>query len=269
MGYAKLFIRFIAVISLIPSISVSAISKPNSNGSYYVSAHYNPTLCKFFNFEIAEAYQKTILSHGYKTDSSVVNELQGTNFNVSNFQFNYKDNLLLAFSSAVGYKKNNGSRIEFEVGYEKFNTKTDTEYQNEDAYKIIALKRSSYLQHADYITVKIDAITTVSLMANLCYDLHISKVVPYACAGIGSNIVHITQNYVVPKFSYQAKAGINFSVNPKTSIFLGGFYHSILDKTYNGIPANMPKNLFCSFNGVVATFDLSYFGGEVGVRFIL
>ncbi|UTO55775.1 P44/Msp2 family outer membrane protein [Neoehrlichia mikurensis] len=255
MNYMKLFIKFSIAVLLLPSLSMSAIiKKAQNNSGLYISANYNPSLHQFLNFKITESYRRLITAI-YKRGEKPVSFNNMPNFRKYN---------LFAPTASIGYAKNNGLRTEFEVGYEKFNIK-------DKADKFITLLRSSYVKFSESVVVEIDAITTISLMANLCYDLHISKITPYACAGIGSNLVHITQNYIVPKLSYQIKAGINYPIAPKVSIFVGSFYHSVLDNKYTNIPISTPKFSQLSFNvnNSIANFNLTYFGGEIGIRIIL
>ncbi|KJV65332.1 surface antigen family protein [Anaplasma phagocytophilum str. NCH-1] len=120
---------------------------------------------------------------------------------------------------------------------------------------------------------KISAISTTSVMLNVCYDFYgkESSIAPYACAGIGSNFVGIVDSHIVPKLAYKLKAGIGCQISPEISIFAGGFYHRILG---NGRYADLPvKRLFYdespkgrTKNTAVANFSMSYAGGELGVR---
>ncbi|CEH11130.1 P44/Msp2 family outer membrane protein [Anaplasma phagocytophilum] len=120
---------------------------------------------------------------------------------------------------------------------------------------------------------KISAISTTSVMLNVCYDFYgkESSIAPYACAGIGSNFVGIVDSHIVPKLAYKLKAGIGCQISPEISIFAGGFYHRILgDGRYADLPV---KRLFYdespkgrTKNTAVANFSMSYAGGEFGVR---
>ncbi|UQD54835.1 P44/Msp2 family outer membrane protein [Anaplasma phagocytophilum] len=120
---------------------------------------------------------------------------------------------------------------------------------------------------------KISAISTTSVMLNVCYDFYgkESSIAPYACAGVGSNFVGIVDGHIVPKLAYKLKAGIGCQIFPEISIFAGGFYHRILgDGRYADLPV---KRLFYdesprgrTKNTAVANFSMSYAGGEFGVR---
>ncbi|SCV66586.1 Major surface antigen 4 precursor [Anaplasma phagocytophilum] len=120
---------------------------------------------------------------------------------------------------------------------------------------------------------KISAISTTSVMLNVCYDFYgkESSIAPYACAGVGSNFVGIVDSHIVPKLAYKLKAGMGCQISPEISVFAGGFYQRVLgDGRYTDLPM---KRLFYdespkgrTKNTAVANFSMSYAGGEFGVR---
>ncbi|WP_249548959.1 P44/Msp2 family outer membrane protein [Anaplasma phagocytophilum] len=120
---------------------------------------------------------------------------------------------------------------------------------------------------------KIRAISTTSVMLNVCYDFYgkESRIAPYACAGVGSNFVGIVDRHIVPKLAYKLKAGIGCQISSEISVFAGGFYQRVLgDGRYADVPV---KRLFYdespkgrTKNTAVANFSMSYAGGEFGVR---
>ncbi|KJV69415.1 P44/Msp2 family outer membrane protein [Candidatus Neoehrlichia procyonis] len=277
MSYKNFYIRstLAIIVMLLPNISfatTSDVDKLHGIGNFYVSAFYNPTLSQIRDFTIAEPGSLTKVVLGYKKDANTIALSTHSNFNVKNFEYHFNNNILFALSGAAGYAVGDGLRIEFEVGYEQFNTKGGGDYIHEDAHKFCALSRENNISDQRYVTVKIDAITTVSLMMNACYDLISSNtsITPYLCAGIGSNIVNVTQSYLTPKLAYKIKAGLNYPLIPEASISVGVFYHSILDTEYKSLPVYHPSSLSTApmYTNATAKFGFSYFGGEIGVRFM-
>ncbi|KJV69414.1 P44/Msp2 family outer membrane protein [Candidatus Neoehrlichia procyonis] len=276
MNYKKFFVgsALMTLVSLLPHYSFSApISASDSmnndsSGEFYISMRYSPTFSQFRNFKINETNRQSTVKGYSKSDSSVV-RTSHEKFTVENFQFKFDNNLLLAFNGAIGYSMG-GPRVELEIGYERFNTISNDTYASDKAYKIVALGRNGAITANNYVTAEINNITTVSLMANACYDIpvHDMSLVPYVCAGIGSNLVNTTKDSLTPKFAYQAKAGVSYTITPEVSLTVGGFYHGIIGTKYEKLHVDNATGL-TDKTSATAEFGLSYFGGELGVRFTL
>ncbi|KJV69417.1 P44/Msp2 family outer membrane protein [Candidatus Neoehrlichia procyonis] len=263
----NVFIALAAVLVSTNNVSASNCGCQNSTtNGLYVSAYYSPTLSLIKNFTIGEHNNITKAVFGYKKDKTG-NDINTTNiasFAINNPEFQYGDNLLSAFHGAIGCFLKSNLRGELEIGYENFSA-----VPNNEMYNVYALSRNSAISSSQYVTVKIDAINTVSLMANTCYDFINANIVPYICAGLGGNFVKITHN-IVPKFSYKIKLGTTFKFNPKILIAIGGFYHGIFGNKYKYLLVDQPVQLShtLNLNNAIAEFNFSYFGGEIGVRFM-
>ncbi|UTO55777.1 P44/Msp2 family outer membrane protein [Neoehrlichia mikurensis] len=278
MNYKKFFAgsALTTLVSLLPGYSFSAPTSANdsinnnSNSEFYVSMRYSPAFSRFRDFKINETGKQSTVRGYSKTQNSVVLNTHN-NFDVNDFQFKFDNNLLLAFNGAIGYSMV-GPRVELEIGYESFKTISTDSYASDKAYKVVALGRANPLTANNYVTAEINNITTISLMANACYDIpmHDISLIPYVCAGLGSNFVNITKDSLITKFAYQAKAGVSYAVTPEVSLTVGGFYHGVIGTKYEDLHVNYSLLAApASKTSATAEFGLSYFGGELGVRFTL
>ncbi|UTO55776.1 P44/Msp2 family outer membrane protein [Neoehrlichia mikurensis] len=274
MNYKKVFNGILVTLAIfIPKISFAY--QDIYNNVFYISASYNPTLSRIKNFTITEPDNLTKKVFGYTKDMNSISIVHN-NFNVSNKKFHFSNNLIFAFSGAAGYIIPSWKRvrIEFEVSYEKFNHIADETYSHKNAHKFCALSREDTITDKKFVVVRIDAITDVSLMLNTCLDSKpksYNTLIPYICAGIGSSITNIIQDHLTPKFAYKIKAGINYSLTSEMLISIGGFYHGTLNKEYNHLPVLQHVELDSApyVTNANANASISYFGGEIGVRFIL
>ncbi|EOA62176.1 P44/Msp2 family outer membrane protein [Anaplasma phagocytophilum] len=122
--------------------------------------------------------------------------------------------------------------------------------------------------------VEIKAISSTSVMLNACYDLFSEGlgIMPYTCIGLGSNFVSVVDGKVTPKLAYKLKAGLSYKFSPEVSAFAGGFYQRVVgDGEYVDLPV---KRLSYDLSPqgrtketAVAKFNMSYVGGEFGIRF--
>lgn len=123
--------------------------------------------------------------------------------------------------------------------------------------------------------VEIRSISTTSVMVNACYDVLTDglPVSPYGCAGIGANFVSVVDGHITPKLSYKLKGGFSYGVTPEISAFVGGYYMKVLgNDEYTDLPVeHMVDDQSAAGktkDAATATFDFSYFGAELGVRFM-
>ncbi|SCV65676.1 Major surface antigen 4 precursor [Anaplasma phagocytophilum] len=122
--------------------------------------------------------------------------------------------------------------------------------------------------------IELKAVSSTSVMVNACYDLLDSGlfVVPYACVGLGGNIVGLVDENVTVKLAYRLKAGLSYQFSPVIHAFIGGFYHRVLgNKEYADLRvhpiADYTNSIAKNSGTAVANFSMRYVGGEFGVRF--
>ncbi|UTO56846.1 P44/Msp2 family outer membrane protein [Neoehrlichia mikurensis] len=87
-----------------------------------------------------------------------------------------------------------------------------------------------------YYVIKNSNISAAATMINLCYDftsdaLGNGEISPYLCAGVGASLVKAL-NMPHVKFSYQAKAGVNYFLSNSVAIFADAYYHATHDNTF-------------------------------------
>ena len=124
--------------------------------------------------------------------------------------------------------------------------------------------------------IEIDAIRSTSVIANLCYDFSqinfVSRVSPYACGGIGSSVVSMTDGYSDVQFSYKFKLGLNYSFRKNYIAYIGASYHKVVGEEYNNVPLLRLLDDTRSANEPAAQagvkFGLSYVDFEIGSRII-
>ncbi|WP_155735895.1 P44/Msp2 family outer membrane protein, partial [Anaplasma phagocytophilum] len=121
--------------------------------------------------------------------------------------------------------------------------------------------------------IELKAVSSTSVMVNACYDLLDSGllVVPYACVGLGGNIVGFVDENVTVKLAYRLKAGLSYRFSSAIHAFVGGFYHRVLgNKEYVDLRvyplADYTNSIARNSGNAVANFSMKYVGGEFGVR---
>ncbi|AAZ68947.1 P44/Msp2 family outer membrane protein [Ehrlichia canis] len=266
-----------ALISLmysIPSISFSdTIQDGNMGGNFYISGKYVPSVSHFGSFSAKEESKSTVGVFGLKHDwdGSPILKNKHADFTVPNYSFRYENNPFLGFAGAIGYSMG-GPRIEFEISYEAFDVKSpNINYQN-DAHRYCALSHhtSAAMEADKFVFLKNEGLIDISLAINACYDIINDKVPvsPYICAGIGTDLISMFEA-TSPKISYQGKLGISYSINPETSVFIGGHFHRIIGNEFRDIPAIVPSNSTTISGPQFATVTLNvcHFGLELGGRF--
>ncbi|SBO13967.1 Major surface antigen 4 precursor [Anaplasma phagocytophilum] len=121
--------------------------------------------------------------------------------------------------------------------------------------------------------IELKAVSSTSVMVNACYDLLDSGlfVVPYACVGLGGNIVGLVDENVTVKLAYRLKAGLSYRFSSAIHAFVGGFYHRVLgNREYADLRvhplADYTNSIARNSGNAVANFSMRYVGGEFGVR---
>ena len=281
MKYNKILVRsaLISLMAILPyqsfadSMNSSNVGMNDSKEGFYISAKYSPSIPYFRKFSAAETpidgtTPLTKKVFGLKKGGDIKTH---SDFDNKNPSLDFHNNLIAGFSGSVGYAMD-GPRIELEATYQKFNPKNpdSNDSDNSEHYKYYALSRTDDMQNQKYVVLKNEGIILMSLMANACYDVVAEGVpfVPYACAGIGADLIDIFSDKNL-KFAYQGKIGLSYPISSEVSAFIGGYYHGVIGSKFNKIPVRTPVTLDEAPQTTSASVDLDsgFFGGEIGVRF--
>ncbi|QXK92925.1 P44/Msp2 family outer membrane protein [Neoehrlichia mikurensis] len=130
-----------------------------------------------------------------------------------------------------------------------------------------------------YYVIKNSNISAAATMINLCYDftsdaLGNGEISPYLCAGVGASLVKAL-NMPHVKFSYQAKAGVNYFISNSVAIFADAYYHATHDNTFITPVIHKPikfannaaadNNKFTDDHVAEASFDFNYDNRAAGL----
>ncbi|KJV66855.1 surface antigen family protein [Anaplasma phagocytophilum str. ApNP] len=120
--------------------------------------------------------------------------------------------------------------------------------------------------------IEIKAISSASVIMNVCSDILVSNIVmPYACVGSGMSFIGVVDGHTTAKFAYRLKAGLSYKLSKEVTAFAGGFYHHVVgDGVYEDLPLrHLADDISLAEHAkdtAIASFDMSYVGGEFGVR---
>ncbi|UQD54806.1 P44/Msp2 family outer membrane protein [Anaplasma phagocytophilum] len=120
--------------------------------------------------------------------------------------------------------------------------------------------------------VEIRAISSTSVVMNVCSDILVSNIVmPYACVGSGMSFIGVVDGHTTAKFAYRLKAGLSYKLSKEVTVSAGGFYHHVIgDGVYKDLPLRHLSDDISlverANDTAIASFDMSYVGGEFGVR---
>ncbi|WP_320415225.1 P44/Msp2 family outer membrane protein [Neoehrlichia mikurensis] len=215
-----------------------------------------------------------------------------------NFKGFYKptyNNSFAGFSGLIGYSTPNGVRLELEGSFENFELKNSNKCTLKNAYKYFAAAAKLKENNNDEIDAPTDAnenhnkyyyviknsnISAAATMINLCYDftsdaLGNGEISPYLCAGVGASLVKAL-NMPHVKFSYQAKAGVNYFLSNSVAIFADAYYHATHDNTFITPVIHKPikfanqnaqadHNKFTDDHVAEASFDFNYDNRAAGL----
>ena len=260
---------------LLPNISFSEVTKYNSdnrNSGIYISGQYKPGISYFRKFSVKEIYAPTVKLFGLKHDSTSNNDLQNTNFNVP-YKVTFQDSII-SFSGAIGYSDPKGLRIELEGSYEEFDVTDPGNYIVKDMYRYLALARevaqpSPPILPNKHVVMRNNGVSIASVMFNACYDIPLGRLglSPYVCAGIGGDFIEFFDALHI-KPAYQCKLGLNYSLSFKANLFIDGYYHKVIGEQFNNLNVQHVVDLETGpkATSAVATLNVSYFGGEIGMR---
>ncbi|AHC39611.1 P44/Msp2 family outer membrane protein [Ehrlichia muris] len=279
----------LAYLLSLPNISFSETIN-NSIEKYsglYISGQYKPSVSVFSNFSVKETNVPTKQLIALKKDINSVEVDKDAGNGISKpdhftipYTVEFQDNAV-NFNGTIGYSFSGGPRIEIEGSYEEFDVKNPGGYTLNDAFRYFALARElkdNANQPKDkstgiYHTVmKNNGLSITSVIINGCYDFSLDdfSVSPYICGGIGVGAIEFFDALHI-KLSCQSKLGITYSLSSNISLFAGGYYHQIIDNQFRNLNVQHVADLNDApkVTSAVATLDVGYFGGEVGVRFIL
>nr|BBE10865.1 map1-6 [uncultured Ehrlichia sp.]BBG58271.1 map1-6 [uncultured Ehrlichia sp.] len=290
----KLILNTALVFSLLSFLPHQVLSIPinNSISKYsgiYFSGSYKLEFPLLDNFSIKETTSNTKQVIGLsKKKEAKVRDILSYHAAFNEPYTPIFQNTVSGFSGTVGYSYTNKLRSEIEVSYEKFDAEIPegSIYDDyiEDTYRYFALARetSSSLskttpKYNHYIIMKNNGVSITSLMVNNCYQFSTSqsnKILPYICGGVGTDLVHFFNKLHI-KLACQVKLGTSYSLSPHYQLFANIYYHEVIGNNFNKLnPARivLPKDTTSTELGNVSatsTLNISYFGSEIGLRFIL
>nr|ABO36250.1 Omp-1-10 [Ehrlichia ewingii] len=260
-----------------PNISFSEVITHNDNKhpGIYVSGQYKPGISHLRKFSVKETNATTVQLVGLNYTAAPIDDIKTSSKFDTPYTIAFQNNII-SFSAAIGYSHAKGLRIELEGSYEEFDVTDPGNYTIKDAYRYFAIARemnsSSNNQPKDkqFTVMRNDGVSIVSFMFNGCYDfpLGILEISPYICAGIGGDFIEFFDALHI-KPAYQGKLGLNYPLFSKVSLFIDGYYHKVIGQQFKHLNVQHVVTLDTpKIASVVATLDVSYFGGEIGMRLI-
>ncbi|WP_236708286.1 P44/Msp2 family outer membrane protein [Anaplasma phagocytophilum] len=140
-----------------------------------------------------------------------------------------------------------------------------------EAREIVAKLFLTAIEGAEVIEIK--GISSTSFIVNVCSDIVAEDfvAVPYACLGLGGNLIEFVEGCSDLRPAYKLKVGLSYQLAQKVNVFADVFYHRVLGNgEYSDLPVrhlvddHSPEGR--SKNAATANFDMRYTGGEFGVR---
>ncbi|WP_155736497.1 P44/Msp2 family outer membrane protein, partial [Anaplasma phagocytophilum] len=147
----------------------------------------------------------------------------------------------------------------------------DIKELDSEAREIVAQFLMRTIEGAEVVEIK--GISSTSFIVNLCSDIVAEDfvAVPYACLGLGGNIIEFVEGRSDLRPAYKLKVGLSYQLAQKVHAFADVFYHRVLGNgEYSDLPVrhlvddHSPEGR--SKNAATANFDMKYTGGEFGVR---
>ncbi|WP_230957205.1 P44/Msp2 family outer membrane protein [Ehrlichia ruminantium] len=254
---------------------------------FYTSGHYNIEVPKFSKISAKykhENQDKDLTLFSLKEENTELNLKKQDQF-TKGYNPVYNKNYT-GFSGAIGYS-GGGLRIELEGAFTKFDVDKQ-KYKFQDNHRYFALAKGDTLTTTknptppppppgdnnayNYITAKNEGLSIISLTLNACYDMIIgnSYLIPSACIGIGKGVTNFLGATNI-KTIYKAKLGFGFLLSPKTIIFVNGYYVKVPDDAFKNVSIQYQHELAADPKHIepVILFNADYYGGEIGLRFIL
>lgn len=121
--------------------------------------------------------------------------------------------------------------------------------------------------------IEIKSISTTSLIVSVCSDIMVEDfvAVPYACLGLGGNIIEVVEGQSTFKPAYKLKVGLSYQLSQNVNAFADIFYHRVLgNREYSDLPIRhlirdrSPEGR--SKNAATANFSMKYTGAELGIQ---
>nr|ABO36247.1 Omp-1-7 [Ehrlichia ewingii] len=283
MSNKKKFTIGTVLVSLLAFLPTYSFSAPISNNSednifgLYIAGQYRPGVSHFSGFGVTETNFATQKLMRVKKDSKegLPNILKSKDNFTEPYVAKFQDNAV-SFSGAIGYSYPEGLRLEIEGSYETFDVKDPKDCSVKDAFRHLALVREldtglSMPKEKKYTVMRNNGLSIASILINGCYDFDFDNLIvsPYVCLGIGEDFIEFFDVLHI-KFAYQGKLGISYELSPRINVFADGYYHKVIGNQFKNLNVNHVVELddFPKVTSAVATLNVGYFGGEVGVRFI-
>nr|ACR33115.1 major antigenic protein 1-2 [Ehrlichia ruminantium] len=277
----------LTLLSFIPNISFSETINNNIKTHYaiYISGQYKPSVSHFSNFSVNETNTDIQNLVATKQDISSL-DIDTVLKEPSNFNHPYTtefQNNNISFGGAIGYYSTEGTRIELEGSYEFFDVKDPSGYKPHDAYRYFALARDMNRKKSfepkkqiglrtNYTVMRNNGLFISSVILNGCYDFSINelKISPYMCVGIGINAIEFFDALHL-KLAYQGKFGISYPISNNIKLFADGYYYKVTDNKFKNLKVIYVADLNNTplVTSAIATLNVEYFGGEIGIRFEL
>ena len=266
------------LLSLLSSLSTKAFSVINHSdinhnvSGLYFTGQYRPAVSHFSSFTVRETNVATQQLLSLQSDKNEHHITSNSNFS-GIYTAKFRDNAA-SFSGAIGYSYPESLKFEIEISYEKFDVKSTRNYQETNAV-IFALAReisSQNPQTSKYVVMKNSGLSVASVMINGCYNMSFYNLVvsPYICAGVGEDFIEFFDTLYI-KLAYQGKLGVNYPLSSRFNIFADMYYHKVIGNQFKNLNVIHAVDLteFPKTTSAIATLNVAYFGGEVGIRFIL
>ncbi|QXK92804.1 P44/Msp2 family outer membrane protein [Neoehrlichia mikurensis] len=271
MGYKNYTCLVIFVVAVV--LSAKSFSQSFSR-NFYISSQYKPGISLFSGFSIRETMPGVTYPglKGLPVSYYLMIPTEKKYFNRHLFDI-YYDNNLLGAALSVGYNYSNKLRIEVEGTLEHFNPSRGKYKFNSHQYFSLGRKQNGNGSEnvSDFVVLKNEGISFKSGIVNICYDVMRSEGVlsPYMCVGAGiENVSFLKVNE--PKFTYQAKFGMNYYTSSNIVVFCGAYYHGISGSEYRRIPFyNVTVSSDPKITDASAHLNTAYFGAELGLRLTL
>ncbi|KDB55243.1 P44-1 outer membrane protein [Anaplasma phagocytophilum str. MRK] len=140
-----------------------------------------------------------------------------------------------------------------------------------EAREIVAKLFLTAIEGAEVIEIK--GISSTSFIVNVCSDIVADDfvAVPYACLGLGGNIIEFVEGRSDLRPAYKLKVGLSYQLAQKVNVFADVFYHRVLGNgEYSDLPVrhlvddHSPEGR--SKNAATANFSTKYTGAELGIQ---
>ncbi|SBO30594.1 Major surface antigen 4 precursor [Anaplasma phagocytophilum] len=142
---------------------------------------------------------------------------------------------------------------------------------NSEAREIVAQFLMKTIEGAEVIEIK--GISSTSFIVNVCSDIVAEDfvAVPYACLGLGGNLIEFVEGCSDLRPAYKLKVGLSYQLSQNVNAFADIFYHRVLgNREYSDLPIRhlirdrSPAGR--SKNATTANFSMKYTGAELGIQ---